>query len=125
MHRARVLEIIRYLVAGAVNTAFGFSIYAALVWGGLDRYLAQAIGYVLGTAFNYVTYSRGVFTDSTPAKLRFVLSYLGNYIVNLLVLRLASHYLADPYAAGAATTAFVVVLNYLVLKRWVFRPSAS
>lgn len=120
-----MLEIIRYLVAGAVNTAFGFGIYAALVWLGLDRYLAQAIGYVLGTAFNYVTYSRGVFAGSAPAKLRFVLSYLGNYIVNLLVLRLASHNLADPYAAGAATTVLVVILNYIVLKRWVFRPLAS
>lgn len=125
MARARMLEIIRYLVAGAVNTAFGFGIYAALVWLGLDRYLAQAIGYVLGTAFNYVTYSRGVFAGSAPAKLRFVLSYLGNYIVNLLVLRLASHNLADPYAAGAATTVLVVILNYIVLKRWVFRPLAS
>lgn len=125
MPRAGMVEIVRYLVAGAMNTAFGFGIYAALVWLGLDRYLAQAIGYVLGTAFNYVTYSRGVFIGSGPAKLRFVASYLGNYIVNLLVLRLASQYIPNPYAAGAATTAFGVILNYLVLKRWVFRPSSA
>lgn len=125
MPRERLFELLRYLIAGAFNTAFGFGIYAALVWIGLDRYLAQAIGYVLGTAFNYFTYSRGVFTNSSPAKMRFVLSYVGNYAVNLLLLGLVSRFLPNAYAAGAVTTILVVALNYLVLKRWVFKPAAT
>jgi len=80
-----------------------------------------AIGYVLGTGFNYFTYSRGVFTGAGPAKLRFALSYAGNYLINLAGLKLASHFIADPYLAGAVTTFVVVVLNYAVLKRLVFR----
>lgn len=125
MQRERIIEIMRYLVAGALNTAFGFGIYAALIWMEVDRYLAQAIGYVLGTAFNYATYSRGVFVGSAPAKTRFVLSYMGNYAVNLALLSMVSRFLHNAYAAGAVTTMLAVVLNYLVLKRWVFKPLAS
>ncbi|NBC38180.1 hypothetical protein GTZ99_16640 [Novosphingobium sp. FSY-8] len=121
MTRDRALEILRYLIAGGINTAFGFGLYAALVWAGLDRYAAQAVGYVAGTAFNYVTYSRGVFRDAGPAKLRFALSYAANYLVNLAGLWAVSRLVANPYLAGAITTAGVVVVNYVVLKRLVFR----
>lgn len=119
--RDRATEILRFLIAGALNTAFGYGLYAGLIWLGLDRYVAQAIGYVLGTGFNYFTYSRGVFTGAGPAKMRFALSYAGNYLINLAGLKLASHFIADPYLAGAVTTFAVVVLNYAVLKRLVFR----
>lgn len=125
MSRARLVEILRYLVAGVINTAFGYGLYAGLLWLGLGRYGAQAIGYVLGTGFNYVTYSRGVFRDAGPAKLRFALSYAGNYLINLAGLALVSRLVANPYAAGAITTMGVVVLNYLVLRRLVFRAGAS
>lgn len=121
LSRERGLEIFRFLVAGVLNTAFGYGLYAGLIWLGLDRYVAQAIGYVLGTGFNYFTYSRGVFTDAGPAKMRFALSYAGNYLINLAGLKLASHFIPDPYLAGAVTTFAVVVLNYAVLKRLVFR----
>jgi putative flippase GtrA len=66
--RDRAVEIVRFLVAGVINTAFGYGLYAGLIWLGLDRYAAQAIGYVLGTGFNYFTYSRGVFTGQALRK---------------------------------------------------------
>lgn len=116
----RVPEILRFLAVGALNTAFGYGLYAGLIWAGLDRYVAQAIGYVLGTAFNYLTYSRGVFVGAGPAKARFVAAYAGNYLLNLAGLAAASRIWPDAYAAGLAATLAVVALNYLVLKRLVF-----
>jgi putative flippase GtrA len=123
--RGRLVELARYLVAGLANTAFGYGLYAGLLWLGLDRYVAQAIGYVLGTGFNYLTYSRGVFVNAGPAKARFVLSYAANYLVNLAGLRLVSIFVPDPYLAGAITTLAVVALNYVVLRRLVFRVAAK
>lgn len=123
--RDRAAEIARFLVAGVINTAFGYGLYAALIWLGLDRYAAQAIGYILGTGFNYVTYSRGVFMDAGPAKLRFALSYAGNYLISLAGLKLVSHFISDPYLAGGVTTFSVIILNYAVLKRLVFRKEAA
>lgn len=121
MSRKRLVEIARYLVAGVVNTAFGYGLYAGLIWLGLDRYVAQGLGYVLGTGFNYLTYSRHVFTDAGPAKARFALSYGVNYLINLGGLALVSHVIPNPYLAGAVTTLGVVALNYVVLRRLVFR----
>ncbi|HWU02310.1 MAG TPA: GtrA family protein [Novosphingobium sp.] len=121
----RLREVLRYLVAGVVNTAFGYGLYAALVWAGMGRYGAQGVGYVAGTAFNYFTYSRHVFRDAAPAKARFVLSYAGNYLVNLAGLALVSRLVANPYAAGAVTTLAVVALNFLVLKHLVFGKRAA
>lgn len=118
---ARLSEIARYLAAGVVNTVFGFSLYAVMLWLGLDRYVAQAIGYVAGTIFNYITYSRHVFTDAAPAKLKFTVSYAVNYLVSLLSLQVVSHFISNPYTAGAIATFAVVLLNYVILKRLVFR----
>jgi len=123
--RERRLEIVRYLAAGVANTAFGYGLYAGLIWLGFDRYGAQALGYVLGTGFNYFTYSRHVFTNAGPARLRFAISYAVNYIVNLAGLRLVSSFVPDPYLAGGITTLTVVVFNYLVLKRLVFRSKGA
>jgi len=123
--RERRLEIVRYLVAGLANTAFGYGLYAGLIWLGLDRYAAQALGYVLGTGFNYLTYSRHVFTNAEPARLRFVASYAVNYLVNLAGLRLVSSFVSNAYLAGGMTTLAVVALNYLVLKRLVFRSKGA
>lgn len=119
--RVRMVEIGRFVVAGVLNTAFGYGLYAALIWLGLDRYAAQAIGYVLGTGFNYFTYSRGVFSKARPAKLRFAISYFGNYLINLTGLKLISYFVPNPYFAGAITTVVVVFCNYFVLKRFVFK----
>jgi putative flippase GtrA len=46
-------RLLRYYGAGLVNTMVGYGLYAAFVALGLDIYLAQALGHVLGMSFNY------------------------------------------------------------------------
>ncbi len=122
----RALEIVRYYQAGAVNAAFGYSLYAALVWFGLNLFAAQALAHVLGVAFNYLTYSRHVFRDAGPAKLRFLLSYVANYAISAVSLAAISRVIASPYVAGLLTIVAVSVLNYFLLRHMVFvrRPEA-
>lgn len=117
---SRLLEIWRYYQAGVLNTLFGLGFYALLVWLGMNIYAAQLISHVLGMAFNYFTYSRHVFRDSAPAKLRFVVSYAINYAVSVATLALVSRVIASPYLAGIVTTLFVSVVNYVALKFLVF-----
>ncbi len=118
-------ELWRYYQAGVVNTAFGLGAYWLLVWLGLDRYPAQFLAAVAGTLFNYLTYSRHVFRDAGPARLRFALSYVGNYLLSLLTLKLVSQLIASPYVAGFVTAFLVSVVNYFVLKRLVFRAKTT
>lgn len=121
----RVVEIVRYYQAGILNTLFGLGAYALLVHFGLGRYAAQAIAHVAGMAFNYLSYSRHVFRDAGPAKMRFVVSYGINYLAGLTTLALVSRVIASPYIAGFLTTFIVSVGNYFVLKLVVFRRPAS
>ncbi|MFC3443146.1 GtrA family protein [Sphingobium rhizovicinum] len=121
LSRERIAEIWRYYQAGLINTAFGFGAFSLLVWLGLNLFAAQLIAHLAGMAFNYLTYSRHVFRGAAPARLRFILSYAGNYVVGLAMLYLCSRVIASPYLAGLASTVIVSVINYFALKHLVFR----
>ena len=117
----RLTELWRSGQAGAVNAAFGFGAYSLLVLCGLNIFVAQIIATLLGTAFNYLTYSRHVFRDARPAKLRFALAYLFNYGVSVAALALFSRLFASPYLAGFLTIGLTAAINYVALKLLVFR----
>lgn len=121
----RLFEVLRYYQAGLVNLGFGIGCYMALVWTGMNIFLAQAISHVAGTAFNYFTYSRFVFRTTKPAKLRFVLSYLGSYMLNLAALAACARFIANPYWAGIAAAFLVSIVMYFGLRRLVFRPAST
>jgi putative flippase GtrA len=123
--RARLVEIWRYYQAGLANTAFGLAAYALLVWAGLSIYLAQFLAHFAGVVFNYMTYSRHVFRDAQPAKLRFALSYCLNYLCGLAVLSLVARILVSPYIIGLATALLVSFVNYFFLKYLIFLKRAA
>ncbi len=123
--RARILEIWRYYQAAIVNTAFGLGTYSLLVWQGLNIFAAQLIAHLLGTAFNYFTYSRHVFRGAEPAKLRFAVSYAANYLMGLGTLYGVSRVVTSPYLAGLVTAVLVSVLNFFVLKYLIFARRAA
>jgi putative flippase GtrA len=125
MPRARLIELWRYYQMGVLNTAFGLGAYALLVWLGLNMFVAQLMSHLLGMAFNYLTYSRHVFRDAAPAKLRFVLSYGVNYLLGLGALAAVSQVIASPYGAGFVAAGIVSVVNYFALKYLVFRAKAA
>ena len=110
----------RYYQAGIVNTAFGYGLYASFVALGLNMYLAQIVAHLLGMAFNYITYSRHAFHDSDVSKSRFVASYAVNYLLGLGALWATSQVVASPYLAGLIAVGIVSLINYFILKHWVF-----
>lgn len=113
--------LFRYYQAGIVNILFGYVLFACLIRVGLLVYVAQAIGQIIGMAFNYFTYSRYAFAGQTSSKLNFVLSYACNYGMSVAALWCALNLVPSPYAAGLLATIAVSVINFFVLKRLVFR----
>jgi putative flippase GtrA len=103
-----------------VNTLLGLGVYAIFVRLGLHPYLAHILSYIIGMVFNYLTYSRHVFREAGPAKLRFFLAYLGGYPVSIGSLAVARQFIASPYLAGLAAIFLVSIINYVVLKYLVF-----
>lgn len=118
--RSSLGQIWRYYQAGIVNTAFGYGLYALFVAAGLNMYVAQIVAHLIGVAFNYVTYSRYAFADQSASKVRFVLSYGVNYLLGLGALWTASQWIASPYVAGFVAVLFVSLVNFFILKHWVF-----
>ena len=119
--RSEWLQLLRYYIAGIINMAFGYVLFACFVWAGLQVFVAQAVGYVLGVIFNYFTYSRIAFSGQQGGKTSFVVSYIVNYIISFGSLWLVLQVIASPYAAGLVVTVAVSLVNYLVLRKWVFR----
>ena len=113
-------QIIRYYQAGIVNLAFGYGLYTALVALGMAAYPAQALSHVLGMGFNYFTYSRHVFREAGPAKLRFVISYTVNYLLSVATLAGLKQVLTNDYLAGFLAAVIVSVINFVALKYLVF-----
>jgi putative flippase GtrA len=117
---SRLRQLMRFYQAAIINTTFGLSTYFLLVWLGLNLYAAQAISHVMGMTFNYFTYSRHVFRGASPAKIRFALSYIIYYFVNLASLFIISRFILSPYVAGFLAAFSTSLLNYFILKRFVF-----
>lgn len=116
-------QLWRYYQAGVANTAVGYGLFALFVWLGMNVFLAQIFSHLLGVAFNYFTYSRHAFVGHKASKSRFVLSYAGNYLLGLAVLAAATRVVSSPYLAGFISVVFVSLVNYFILKRFVFRAS--
>lgn len=118
---ARIGQLIRFYQAAAINTAFGYGVYAVLVYAGVNLFVAQIIAQVLGVTFNYFVYSRHVFRDRHGSKVSFVLAYVGNYLINLAFLAGFSRMTHSPYLAGLAATVCASLVNYFALRSLVFR----
>lgn len=115
-----VAQLWRFLKVGALNTLFGYALYALLVAIGLQMFVAQIVGTVIAVAFNYVTYSRHVFAGAPASQARFILAYALNYLVSLATLAAAAIVILSPYFAGLLATIVTAAINFIVLRRFVF-----
>ncbi len=120
-HRARLAELWRYGHVGLINTAFGYGLYALLVWLGLNLYLAQITAQIIGAGFNYLTFGKLVFRGARSNRVAFIGAYALHYLLGLAFLAVAHRFIPSPYVAGFVALVAVAPINYLVLKRFVFR----
>lgn len=118
--RAVILELWRFYQAAVVNTVFGFGLYAILITLGMDIFLAQAVSFVCGVAFNYVVYSKHVFPTAQAAKIRFAIAYVVNYGMNLGFLWVLTRVTSNGYIAGFGASLIASLINYFALKFAVF-----
>ena len=116
----------RYLAVGALNTAFGFAMYAWLLAIGLHFALAAGIGTVLGILFNFMTTGRIVFRSLTGAALpRFVGVYVVLYLVNIGGITLLKQFGATDLTGGLLMLPVAAALGYALNARFVFRSTEA
>ena len=115
-----------FVAAGGTATIINFALFAALYWAGMNYLLASALGYVSGIAVSYTINKVLVFRDSTtPAHqfLRYTAIYLVALGVQLGLLELGVRLGLDPLIANAIALVIVVMLNFFVIRRYVFSSS--
>jgi putative flippase GtrA len=114
---------LRFLVIGAINTAFSYGVYAAMIFAGLGLAWASLVSFVAGIAFGFVTQGRIVFPGGGKwAFARFLAVWAALYVVFIVVVRFAEQLGIGNYAGGAIATLVVAVLSYVLQSRYVFKP---
>ena len=109
-------RILRFLGAGVVNTAFGYAVFAVLVFLGTYPQVALAVQFVLGVLWNYRVHGRYVFGVQGYGRLPpYALSYVFIYISNAFLLQALIKSRLDPYVAQALALGPIVVLSYVLI----------
>jgi putative flippase GtrA len=130
---ARLPRPIKYLLIGALNTVFGFGLFA-LCYVALDGRIPHAailvLTHVLAVSFSFTTHRMWVFTDASggsfvailQALLRFQFAYLGLLALGLAVNGAMLRWVvSSPWLAQLAAMAVGVASGYLIHKSYVFR----
>jgi len=121
-----IWRMFRFLVAGGVNTAFGYASYAAFILAGAPLWLAVSGSTVLAMLFNFFTYGRFVFGSNAIALLpRFVLFNAAMGVCNFVALRALEARGFGPLLAQALLVPFLAAGGYFGMRAFVFRSAAA
>ena len=117
--------LLRFLVVGVTNTAFGYGVYAAAVLAGLPAQAALALQFLLGVLWNYRMHARLVFAvegwERLPA---YVGAYLLIWALNAVALRMLLAAGMSPLAAqGLILPATVALAWWLIGRVMGFHPA--
>ena len=114
-------QFLRFVMVGVLNTCFGYSVFALLVWLGAPYQLATAISTLAGIAFNFQTTGRLVFSGAPwPRLIRFAAVYALIYLLNISGIALLLRLDVNVYVAYALLIPPLAVLTYLLHKKFVF-----
>ena len=114
-------QFLRFLLVGALNTAFGYGLFALLIWLGLPYPLAIGLATLGGIAFNFQTIGRLVFNAAKGSRRwRFVVVYGVVYLVNLGGVAVLLFFGSGIYVANGLMILPLAALAYLLQKKFVF-----
>jgi putative flippase GtrA len=115
-------RFLRFIVVGLFNTAFGYAVFAALLYLGLSSSVALLLATIVGVIFNFFTTGRIVFNSRERRLLpRFVFAYVVTFSANLVMLKTLESYAVPPLGAQALCLPPTVLLSFYILRKFVFR----
>lgn len=123
--RANLRRFVLFLVAGGMNTLFGYAAFALLIWLGAGNTASVVLGTLAGVLFNFNTFGR-VFAAQGYSRLP---HFLGVYAVilalNAGMLHLLTHAGLGTYLAEAAIVAVLSPCSFLAMRSVVFTAPAE
>lgn len=115
------VKLLRFLLVGVLNAAFGYGCFAGFLYLGLHYSAALLLATVLGVAFNFKSTGALVFgSKNNKLIFRFVTGYgvvYGTNVVGIAALKLLG---VDPYLAGMALIVPMALFSFFINNRFVF-----
>ena len=115
-------RFVRFLIVGGINTAFGYGVFALLIFLKFHYAIAVLLGTILGVLFNFQTTGRLVF-DSKGNRLifKFIGVYVIIYVINTLALGVFNFFKVNMYLAGAVMLLPMAMVAFVLNKNLVFK----
>jgi putative flippase GtrA len=118
---ADLRRFVRFLLVGGLNTAVGYSIFAALILLGAESVVALAGATILGLLFNFFSTGRIVFGSGDPSLLpRFLIVYGVQFLINWAALHSLERAGLAPLAAQLLLIIPLALLSFILMRRFVF-----
>jgi len=114
-------QFLLFILVGAINTIFGYSVFALFVYIGIHYVLAVFFATCIGVLFNFKTIGKVVFKNSENSRIfKFIMVYAVQYLINISLIKLFILFGSNTYIAGAFSTFFCAILSYFLNKNFVF-----
>ena len=115
-------KLIGFLIAGGTATILNYLVFLLLLDQSVNPLLASTIGYVSGIAVSFTINKFLVFSESArPSFLRYAIVYLSALALQLTLLAALIAGSIPAEFANALAIMVVVVINFFVMKKFVFR----
>lgn len=112
----------RFLWIGALNTFFGYGVYALLLILGASYFIGSLCSIIVGIVFSFHTHSTVVFRSAVRGIFwRYLVVWTLLYLGNILLIGYLIQVGLSAYVAGLLTTLPNAMLSYLLQRRFVFR----
>jgi putative flippase GtrA len=113
---------ITYVLVGILNTIFGYSVFAILIYLKLHYSLAVLLSTVLGVLFNFKTIGKLVFKSNDNRLIfRFISVYVIVYLMNVAGLKIYRIFDDNMYLAGLFMIFPTTIFSFVMHKRFVFK----
>ena len=117
-------ELLRFIIVGSLNTIIGLGVIFILLYIGIDDYIANISGYIVGLCTGFFLHKYFTFKSKNKITLseisRFLIIFLISYVVNITILYFTLFYMTNYLAQIFAMIGYTIV-NYVLNKFITFR----
>jgi putative flippase GtrA len=115
-------KFFRFIIVGIINTAFGYAVFAFLIYLKFHYSIAVLISTILGVLFNFKTIGEIVFNNkSNRLILRFCMVYFITYWLNVFIIFIFKKVISENlYLVGFLALIPVALITFFLNKYFVF-----
>lgn len=117
-------KFFKFLISGGLNTLVCLLLYWVLIKVNVNYILASTLMFIFGVIEGYILSAIFIFKHKINLLhlVKYISVYLSSYVVNIIILAALVELMGlSHFMAQVVTSALVAVLNYFLVKIFVFR----